>query len=542
MIKQKYLFALITLFYLSTRWFIFLGFNGSDDLHYAMLSSRMLTGTFDPFVPNDIDCGRILLLGFQAIIYRLAGIGILTTQIGTIVATVLSCYLTVFKMLKPKNYLLLLLACSFFYFSPVLSGATLGILPDAYIMLLGIYFISETKNLLSEKSDDRPMQRSLRLGILIGLSLMIKEIAFLFLFFSIIQILVHRANRSFAKIAMLMLGFLVVVSAVGVYYYLHTGNFFFKVVQINNSDYRNALDPVIGLKDIFIRLTYGPWRVFIVQGFYPMVIASFILALQFITKGWLHVKNNYYLFSFLLLLLLTLYFPFSLQKFKPLVIDSRHFLFLLPMAVVICTEYIYSYFLQAPKSKMLFLLLLFILTVCIFSTQNKWQWMIYGLISILFFIGPQARNYLHVTVFILCSALWLSLLEPVFFKGYPWFKEMQLMSRNISGNCFYFTENDNMMHWELLNKFDTIGNSFYGIEKNPFFMFSPYYSRLNAASFKPGWLIVNNFYSQPSARFQNTLNTLKKTNAFGKRLTYKHIEALYIGDSTTLQRLIANGD
>jgi hypothetical protein len=539
MIKQKYLFALITLFYLASRWFIFLGFNGTDDLHYAMLSSRILTGTFDPFVPNDIYCGRIALLTFQAIIYQLGGISVLTTQIGTVLATIFSCYLTIFKIIKPKNWLHVLLACSLFYFNPLLLYATLGILPDAYIMLLGIYFVLLTKNLLSENTNNRPLQKSLWLGALIGLSLLIKEIAILFLFFCTILILIYKPRQYFAKIAMIVVGFVLIVSVTGIYYYLHTGNFFFRIAQINNSDYQNTLYRGIGLKSWLIRLTYGPWQIFIVHGFYPLVIAGFVLALQLLTKGWLYVKNNYYLFSFLLLLLLTLYFPFSLQEFRPLGIDSRHFLFLLPLAVVICSEYLYSGFVQSQKTRILFLC---ILIICIFSTQNKWQWMIYGLISILFFIGPLLRLYSRAPIFILCSILWLSLFETVFFKGYPWFKEMELMSKNIPGNCFYFIDNDNMMHWELLHKFDTIGNSYYDLEKKPFFMFSPYYSKINTDSFKPGWLIVNNVYSQPAVRFQNTLQLLKKTNAFAKQLAYKHIEALYIADSTTLQQLIASGD
>src|ERR1700712_3122247 len=139
--KQTYIFALtfitVTLFYLGTRWFLFLGFNGTDDLHYAMLSSRLLRGTFSPFVPNDIFCGRIALIGFQSFIYWLAGIGVLSTQIGTLFATILSCYLLIFKIIKPESNTQLLLACSLFYFNPVLLNATLGILPDSYIMLGG---------------------------------------------------------------------------------------------------------------------------------------------------------------------------------------------------------------------------------------------------------------------------------------------------------------------------------------------------------------------------------------------------------------------
>jgi len=246
MVKQSYIFVLtficITLFYLATRWFIFLGFNGTDDLHYALLSSRILNHTFNPFVPNDIYSGRIVLLGIQSFIYRLGGISVLTTQIGTILATVASCYLTVFKIIKPKTNFHILLSCSFFYLNPVLLDATLGIMPDAYIMLLGIYFTTETKNILTEQPVGKSLQKSFFLGIFIGLALLIKEIAILFIVFSVILVMVYNPKRAVARISFIILGFSLVLAAIGIYYYLFTGNFFFKFVQINNSDYRNTLN------------------------------------------------------------------------------------------------------------------------------------------------------------------------------------------------------------------------------------------------------------------------------------------------------------
>jgi len=166
--------------------------------------------------------------------------------------------------------------------------------------------------------------------------------------------------------------------------------------------------------------------------------------------------------------------------------------------------------------------------------------MIYGLITILLFFVPLLRRYFQIIIFILCAILWVSLLETVFFKNFTWFKEMKLMSRNTNGNCFYFIENDNMMHWELIHKFDETANVYYNLGKKPFFVSDLYNPNINSTLFKPGWLIVNMVYPEPSPKFQSTLNLLKKTNTFEKCLLYNYIEAFYISDSVTMQQLMTS--
>lgn len=545
MMKERNIFTLtfivVTLFYLGTRWYIFLGFNGTDDLHYAMLSCRILNRTYSPFVPNDIFCGRIILIALQSFIYRLAGISVLTTQIGTLLATILSCYLTVFKIIKPLTYPHVLLASSLFYFNPSLSVSTLGILPDAYVMLVGIFIVLATKKIILNNNDKKPLIKAFLIGLVIGISLLIKEISILFLFFIPAIILLYKPRQSFQKIVLLTFGFVLIVIVIGLCYYFYTGDFLFKVAQINNSDYRNSIHQNFDFKNWVIRLTYGPWKIFIVRGFYPLVLAAFILILLLITKGWNYIKNNYNLSSFLILLLLTLYFPFSLQEIKPLYIDDRHFIFLLPLAVAICSEYLYFYLSKIPTNKIMSLLFLCLLIICVCSTGNKWQWMIYGLMTILLIFESYLQFNIKISILLTCSILWLSTLEHAFFQNYSWFKDMQSINKNISGNSFYFIDNDNMMHWELLHKFDT-SNYYYNIERKPFFMFSPYASKLNDSVFNPGWLIINKVYLPPSSNFQNTLNELKKTNAFKKQISNKYIEALYFDDSVTLHDLIEKVD
>ena len=430
---------------------------------------------------------------------------------GALMATILGCYLTAFILIKPQSYLQILLICSLFYFNPALTAASLGIMPDPYIMLCGIYVFMATKSLVSVKSDNKPLDSiTFSWNIYRYLAPNKGNRDKYFTIFNLIAILIYQPNRSFAKISVIVLGFSSMITAIGLFYYFNTGNFFFKVHQINNGDYQNTLNQGIGIKYTIIRLTYGPLATFIIQGFYPLAMAIFLIVLQLLTKGWRYIKTNYYFLSFLVLLVLTVYFPFSLREFRLLNIQARHLIFLLPLAVVIVSEFISTNINQMEK---IGIILLYLTIICILSTQNKWQWMIYGSLTAIFFTTRVLRSNYQVNILIICSILWFSLFENVFFKNEPWFKEMKSLNKNVTGKCVYFQNNDNLMHWELLNKFDT-SIAYYNLERRPFFMFSPYYSKINISAFKPGWLIANHVYPHLSPSFQNTLQQLKETSAF----------------------------
>src|SRR3954464_12889861 len=81
---------------------------------------------------------------------------------------------------------------------------------------------------------------------------------------------------------------------------------------------------------------------------------------------------------FIILVILGLYFPFSLSGYQPLCFKARHFLFLLPLGVTIST----SFFEDAWNNKRVLWLLIIasaiLLAACIISTGEKWYWMMYG--------------------------------------------------------------------------------------------------------------------------------------------------------------------
>jgi hypothetical protein len=530
-------FLLISIIYLLTRWLIFNGFNGTDDMHYAMLAARMMRHQFSPFVSDDIWSGRVLLIGFQAMIYRLGGINVLTTQLGTILATIMSCWLTVFKLLKYDKESQVILATSLFLFNPLLAGATLGILPDSYIMLLFIFIIILIKDIIFKESGTSGFFNPVLLGLILAFSIFIKEITLTFLPCCCVLLLIYKPPKYIKTICILVTAFFFGLLTIGFYYHLHTGNAFFKFVQIRNSDYRYDGSRHYNIKALLIRFTYGLWVRLITDGFYPIMLGSSIVILQWMSAGWKHLKVKFYPISFLVFLTICFFIPFSVHDFSPLIFDSRHFLFLLPLAVVVSSDYIYVMLTDLQNRKAM-ITIIFILTVlCMINTLNKWQWMIYLLLILFLLSLPILKKHFYNVGWIFCSILWLSLLEPVFFKKHPWFREMQTLNRNLSTRSYYFVDHDDMMNWELLHQFNTSETLYFNLESKPFFIFRHYYSQVDSFTFRPGWFILHKTYTSRSEKFLAHIEALKKTNVFGQIIQLPNMDALLIDKSQTLDTL-----
>jgi len=521
-------FTLITIFYLFTRWLIFNGFNGTDDLHYAFLAASAVKHQYNAFLPNEILSGRILLITFQSIIYRVAGINTITTQLGTLFVTVLSCWLTVFKILKYHDPIPVIVASSLFYFNPVLTNASIGIMPDPYIMLVGICVVLILKNIILKTPGKFKQTSAFFLGQLIGLSLLIKEISILFLPFCFIFFLIYRQERYVRLILWMFFGFATIVLIAGSFYYTTTGDVFFKIHQINNSNFPNSCSDLIGGKALLARMTYKVWQAFFVQGFYPAIIAFAILIVQLFQKRKLFQKAHFDTIAFIVLLMLGLYFPFSLMQYKPVCAESRHFLFLLPWAVVVVMKFLYPKILSSQKKYTMFWIFVFLLIASVFSTYNKWQWMIYLLLTVIFLFEPLMKN--GSALFSICFSLimWLSLTENFFLRNNSWWKEMQTLNNMLPVGNFYFADDDNLMHWELLRKFNLTDNTVFNLKSNPIKAFAYYYPKLEDHSFKPGWFILNKYYTVLPQKFSQSLDSLKGIKLFSRTIQFPHVEGLYI--------------
>ena len=521
-------FVVVTLAFITSRFVLFRGFNGTDDLHYAMLSARLLKGIYNPFQPDDIFSGRIILVAWQALLYKTGGINVLMTSAGTVAALVLSCLLTVTRLLPVRTPATMLVAGCLFYFNPAIANDITGISPDPYILLIGTWILVLLKNgMEQDASRKKAAGHAVLIGALIAISLLIKETIIVFLPYAMLMTLLYHRQR--LNSLWIFAGCMLVILLIGGGYALFTGNAFFKITQIQNSAYPNPCNfSSLPAKDLLIRLSYGVWRAFIILGFYPFVLGGIALVATLLHKKKFSLKDEYNLTGFILLLLLSLYFPFSWKGYQPLCAVPRHFYFLLPPAVTMIVTALYN----QPKQRtdLLFALLsLVVLVVCIQSSHNKWQWMVYSMLSIYCTARPLlqklAGNF-HYLIF--SGILFISPYEPLFFNRTHWFTNLQQLHHSLHANHYYFPDHDNMMHWKLFDHFDGRSIHSYNIEKHPYKVYQVYYENPDSTRFHPGWLVVNKVYTTCSPVFLNKVDSLQQTGYFSNHIIANDVEAYWL--------------
>jgi hypothetical protein len=544
--KKRYTiecFILVTAVYLVIYCFTFTGFNGSDDLHYAKLANNMLDGSYNAFEPNDIFAGRILLISWQAFIYYIGGINIFTTQIGSIIAIVFSCYLTIFILGQFKEWQTVFGCSILFYFNPVLNTTTLGISPDVYIMLLGILLLILWRNINNENKKKEAIFKSISFGAISFVALFIKENALIFIPFIFFISLVENRRKNLPIALISIATFFILIFFSGFVYYHYTGDYYLRVHQIINSS-STASGCIYDMSTIgaFIkRLTFGVWQNFITEGFYPVILAAFLLTAKVLKAKSFKIQVTIIEKIFVVLLLLGLYFPFSLKGYQPLCIRCRHFIFLLAPAVIICASYLE----EAVKRKLLLWEFIsasaFIFCICVMSTGNKWFWMIY-LFLLLFFVLLKICHLeivLKYKYFILLPILSLFIFYNTIYYKSNWFKNLQSVNTKVDGYYFYFPDHDNMLHFQLLNKFNK-NYSYYNLEKKPFKIYALYYNKIDTNNFKKGWFIVNKAYTVASQKFLSTSDSLQSNSYFKKQFIEGDINAFYIDKKETLEYIKIN--
>jgi hypothetical protein len=536
--RSQYIFLSITLIYILSRWITFKGFNGTDDLHYAMLAANMLHGKYTPFASNDIFSGRILLIAFQALIYFIGGINVYTTQLGTMIVTMLSCYLTAFKLIENMSNNSIIITSALFYFNPVLSEANLGVMPDVYVMLAGIIVLLLWKKILKEQNQQKIILNSILIGLIIFAAMFFKENALIFIPFLFCIAFFNKKDHSLRAGLISILTFCFFIFLAGCMYYYFTGDFFFRVQQIKTAGYPHPCNYTVG-SDLIIRLTYGVWKDFIVESFYPVILASIMIILRVAFDRSYHIMKDRWTVYFVILLLLALYFPFSLSGYQPLCFKARHFLFLLPLGVTISSSFLEDAW---SKKHMFWLFIItsaILLVGCISGTGEKWYWMMYSFLF-MYFVLQKLSPYnsllykLRYTLF--AAILWVYMPYHLFFMNSNWFKNIQSLTKKLDSNFFYFPEHDNMMHWKLLYGFDSTFHS-YNLEKEPFKVFIPYYEKLDTLHFHQGWFIVNKKYTTRSSDFLNRVDSLKQKKYFPKQISTGDVSAFFISNHSQLSYL-----
>ena len=532
-------FSGLTLLFLCATWITFKGFNGGDDVHYAMLSAKVLKHSFNPFEPNDIFAGRVALVYLQAFIYKLGGINAFTTSVGSVIAAVICCYLTIFKFGRFTKWQQVLAGTALFYFNPVLRECTVGVMPDIYVLLTGIGVLLLLQRVRDALSNRRILLDSALTGVLIFGGMFFKENALVFLPFALLILLTGKNKRAVSAALTISATFLLSVLLAGLIYYHFTGDFFFRALQIRNSAYLNPCDySSMPLSDLVVRLTYGVWMEFIKESFYPVILGGLVVFIGIFFTRSISIQKNQAIKTFVLLFLIALYFPFSLKGYQPLCFVARHFLFLLAPAVVVLVALFETAKSDRPLQHVFIAASSVIWVVCIVTVPTKWYWCMYFLLLVFFILqrlSPMVRNSRRSPI-LFATILCCYLPAPLFYTTSNWWDDMVVVSRSTAGGCYYFPTHESLVQYKLLYGFRS-DLHFYSLEPNPFKIYKLYYDQVDPNTFEPGWLIIKRKYTTLPQSFFTTIDSLETRRFFRNRLSHGDVEALFVDSPGKLSQL-----
>ena len=499
----------VTLVMLFTRFACLYTYNGADDLHYAFLSSKLLHGSYNMFFVNDIFSARLLVVGYQALWFKVSGINDFSMSMPSLSLLIVVAYFVCFKCGLKKNIHTAALGSSLVYFNPVVITATSGNLPDVYIALITVLVFFLIRKCMEDCAKKNAAVNGVFAGLLLLAGLFVKETIVLIYAGTAIMLFYcrHKIPRNFlmALIAIFFIG------SAGYLYgcYAYTGNAFYRFVQINNSAYfnfcsYNCLPELALLKRLTITVPLNA----AITGAFPLLM---VLPLLFLYKQYKHADTFFWKIALVLLCLLALYFPFSLSPYVPLCHDMRQFFFLFPFAAVLYLHFLQSVSQSAQSFRLVSIIsgivFAIIIVLCFFySPFNKWYIlccsMLAGLFIINIFLNKSQQKF--ALYFMVPVILWLSITYPLYKKphnGYAALKAVQsrLKQDADTSNTFYFLNNDTRSHFALINKFNTV-KQFFNLDtiQHGFKPFIAYQAKNIAGthSFKKGWLIVSDQYPE----------------------------------------------
>ena len=513
----------------ATRLAVFNSYNGTDDLHYAMLSAKMLQGTFNPFEAGDIFSGRFLLIAWQALWFKLFGINDLSMQMPAVTGLIALAYLLCFNRaatLKPAGIIFI---TSLIYYNPEVLHTTLANMPDVYIAVITAAILLILHQQV--RHDKRGVKNGIAVAALLATGIFIKETIVFVGLMTALLLFIYRKDLGtpflISVISSLALLALCTLSA----YYDATGDWFFRYRQITQSSYYNAcsyqcFDAAVLQK----RLTITMPMVFIQAGLFPILLA--VPALFCIKRN--NDTAKFYAAAFVGLLLCSFYFPVSINPYLPLCHDVRHFFFLVPAGALLMQAAAINIH---QKINTFFACTTGLLLICLAVTwfnysYAKWLLVIYILLLAVAVAGIFIKSTANFKQLLLLTSVifWASIAYQLYKRtdlGYAGLKQaVQAITFNNKQiqPVYYFIDHDTRSHVQLINKFNP-ASAYICLDTSVYKVFRQYEQR--PAKFTPGWLIINPLYTgRSAAEITATLNILQEN--FIPVKTFGAIQAGYV--------------
>ncbi|MBL7702035.1 MAG: hypothetical protein JNM14_07275 [Ferruginibacter sp.] len=501
-------FCSVTILMLAARYFSFYGFKGSDDLHYAFLSNHVLNGRYDMFFAQDIYAGRAVPVLYQALWFRLLGINDFTVCLPSLSVLILLAYVVCFKCGLQKNIRTVFLASSLIYFNPVVTRTTLGNLPDVYIALTALLVFLLIKKNVEQISLKQKMVSGTIAGILLTAGLFVKES--IVLIYAALPFVLFFFRKKLSRYFITALAITVCMGGAGYlfFYYINTGDAFFHLVQIKNAAYFNTCSyQCLPQAEMIKRLTVTVPLAAVLSGAYPLLF----LTAAFCSKSQgADPFTRYWKITFISLLVLAMYFPFSIFPYVPLCHDMRQFFFLFPFTAILFAGFLHQHMEDDKHVKAISITgsIVFALVtgLCSFyMPYNKWAVLCNALLALGFFINIFLKKKMRYFFFYgaIPLILFIGIAYPVYKKPHDGYNGLKSLHKKINGQtnfsskAYYFLNNDTKTHYSLIDQFDTVKLfvNFDTVQRG----FKPFRAYQQQDAFKnlqPGWLIVSDAYPE----------------------------------------------
>lgn len=316
--------------------YFFYGYFGFDDMHYCLLSSRLLEGEIDF---SDHYSFRWTILGFTSLAYYLFGISDFST---TLPALLLSIGMLVMIYRDSRDLPPYTLAIIYILFFAVKWNLfyTDKPMPDIYVSFftLGAW--------LSYKNRDQQVSRNSLLFVVVLFGAFLSKGTVL-LFAPLLAVYfisdIVRKKYKFWSHSILYGGGLLAIY-LGVVYQL-TGSALYRFTAIKNNEYFNSCSYyLLPFEETWSRITTGFAQFIYAESlsiFLGIALLPFLVVL--VRRQQLPKEITFYVSTIIVLFLSMNFMSISFSGYNPMCLDPRHYLFCVPICAIATGRIIHHY-------------------------------------------------------------------------------------------------------------------------------------------------------------------------------------------------------
>lgn len=371
----------------------YFGHYGFDDLMgYAQYAKKWAEGNWF-YLNEDFFTYRWGFIALVGACYQLFG---MSDAVSALVPSMvfLSTILLIYKVLNKYPPVVGAIAAVLYGFDNWTAYYSDKLMPDTLVALwafAAFVIIHHYKYVVKDKS---PLVYAAVLSLVLLLGYLTKQsILLLFpVFFALFIIdIYNKKHRQFWAYTVVFCAVLGSLNLVGIYYL--TGNPFARFHAVAAGFDENfgagrsfafcnyaALPMSVLLK----RIAYELWLKFMGTGMlFSLVLALPVLLLQK-KKSWFAQKDAtaYWSMVLVLSLLASNFMTISYKAYMPMCPDIRHFLFLVPIAVVVGAPFVYDYARECKSKHLLLVLLFLVVAVAEWMQIGNMKWLYRGLLSL----------------------------------------------------------------------------------------------------------------------------------------------------------------